>query len=98
MPINFDHEINEITENLKKVEGYLECEKIIIHNLKKLLDQGFDEESIKYYLTQLSKYLENRIEHEQNNIDCTNYRYATSFVNTLLKMPFWKSWMQTIDF
>jgi hypothetical protein len=88
MPIDFDLETIEITDNLKQVEGYLDCEKIIIHNIKKHLEKGFDEENIIAYLKKLSVFLNRKIDANQGKADCSNYRYAAGFVNTLLKMPY----------
>lgn len=42
-------------------------------------------------------FLGNKIKTQEPDEDCTNYRYALGFVDTLLKMPYWKSWMKTID-
>ena len=97
MIIDFDSEIIEITGKLKQVEGYLDCEKIIIHNIKKQLDNGCDDENIIVYLKKLSAFFDKKIQINQHDADCTNYRYAAGFVDTLLKMPYWKSWMKTID-
>lgn len=97
MSIDFDLETIEIANKLKQVEGYLDCEKIIIHNIKKQLDKGFDDEKIIVYLKKLSAFLYKKIESNQGSADCSNYRYAAGFVDTLLKMPYWKSWMKTID-
>jgi len=43
------------------------------------------------------RFFDKKIETTQQNPDYTNYRYASGFVDTLLKMPYWKSWMKTID-
>ena len=40
--------------------------------------------------------LRKKIGIDQLNADCTNCRYAAGFIDTLLKMPYWRSWMQTI--
>jgi len=97
MAIDFDIETIEVDNKLKQVEGYLDCEKIIISNIKKQLDKGLDDEKIIVYLKKLSAFLYKKIESNQGNTDCSNYRYAAGFVDTLLKMPYWKSWMNTID-
>jgi len=49
------------------------------------------------YLKKLSACFDKKIEANQDNADCTNYRYTAGFLNTLLKMPYWRSWMKTID-
>ena len=97
MTINFDIETSEITSKLKQVEGYLDCEKIIVQNIRKQLQNGNNDENIILYLKKLLTWFENKIAVNQINSDCTNYRYAAGFVDTLLKMPYWKSWMKTID-
>lgn len=97
MSIDFDLEAIEIVSNLGKVEGYLDCEKIIIYNIKKQLDNGFDDENVIIYLNKLSSCFYKKIETSQDRANCTNYRYAAGFVDTLLKMPYWRSWMMTIN-
>jgi len=97
MAIDFDMETIEIDNKLKQVEGYLDSEKVIINNIKKQLEKGSDDEKIIDYLKKLSVFLCKKNESNQGNADCSNYRYAAGFVDTLLKMPYWKSWMKTID-
>ena len=97
MTINFDVETSEINSHLKQVEGYLDCEKVIVQNINKQLKNGKTDENIILYLKKLSTWCENKIAANQNNSDCTNYRYAAGFVDILFKMPDWKSWMKTID-
>ena len=50
MAIDSDSELNEITTLLNQVEGYLDCEKVVIHNLKEHLDNENSDESIIEYL------------------------------------------------
>jgi len=97
MPIDFDSEIAEIAARLRQTEGYLECEKVIVHNIKKQLVNGNNDENIIAYLKKLSAWFDKKIKNGQHNDECTNYRYASGFVGTLLKMPYWKSWMKTTD-
>ena len=97
MTIDFDAETSEITSRLKQVEGYLDCEKVIVENIRKQLQNGNNEENIILYLKKLSTWFKNKITVNQLNTDCTNYRYAAGFVETLLKMPYWSRWMKTID-
>jgi len=96
MSIDFELETTEIAGNLKQVEGYLDCEKIIIQNIIKQIDKGCDDEKIIVYLKTLYSFLSKQTASNQGNSDCSNYRYAAGFVDTLLKMPYWKSWMKTI--
>jgi hypothetical protein len=97
MTIDFGAETSEINSKLKQVEGYLDCEMVIVQNIHKQLQNGNNDENIILYLKKLSAWFENRIKVSQPNTDCTNYRYAAGFVDTLLKMPYWKSWMKTMD-
>jgi len=97
MSIDFDLEAMEMVSNLGKVEGYLDYEIIIIYNIKKQLDNGFDGENVIVYLNKLSSCLYKKIETSQDRANCTNYRYTAGFVDTLLKMPYRRSWMMTIN-
>jgi len=97
MTIDFDSEAIEITNKLKQVKGYLDCEKIIIRNVQKQLLNGSNDENVILYLRKLSAWFENEITLVQFNADCTNYRYAAGFIDTLLKMSYWKNWIRTID-
>jgi hypothetical protein len=97
MKIDFDQEITEVSSNLDHAEGYLDCEKIITRSIKKKLDKGFDDEKITMYLEKLSVFLSNKIETNPGNADCYYYRYAAGFVETLLKMPYWRSWIKNTE-
>jgi hypothetical protein len=97
MAIDFDFETSEITSKLKQVEGYLDCEKIIVHNIKKQLEYGNNDENIVLYLTKLSTWLGGKITTNHINTNCTNYRYAAGFIDMLLEMIDWKRWMKSID-
>lgn len=95
MPIDFDSEIAEIGGKLRQVEGYLDCEKIIVRNIIKQLVNGKNDENIIVYLKKLHTWFNKKIATNQHNADCTNYRYAAGFVDILLRMPQWKSWTST---
>lgn len=97
MAIDFDVETSEILSKLKLVESSLDCKKVIVENIRNQLQNGINDENIILYLKKLSGWFENKITANQHKSDCTNYRYAACFVDTLLKMPYWKSWMKTID-
>ena len=86
MGIDFDYEVSEMTPHLQKAEGYLECEKIIVNNVRKHDTRGLDDKVITNYLEKLSTYYKDRIKTSQNKSDCTNYRYVEGFINTLIKM------------
>ena len=34
MGIDFDYEVSEMTPYLQQAEGYLECEKVIVNNVR----------------------------------------------------------------
>ena len=57
---------------LKQVEGYLDCEKVIVQNIHKQLQNGNNDENIILYLKKLLTWFENKIATKQNNSDCTN--------------------------
>jgi hypothetical protein len=97
MKIDLDNEINEILQHLQMAEGYLACEKIIVDNIRKHISRGIDDKSITGYLEKLSDYFKDQIKKSQNISDCSNYRYTEGFINTLIKMPYWRSWIKTID-
>lgn len=97
MRLDFDSETMEITNKLKQVEGYLECEKIVIHNIKKHLDHGSNDENVIEYLKKISAWFDEKILTDLHNVDCTNYRYAAGFIDILLKMPHWKNWINTME-
>ena len=97
MKIDFDNEISEMTPDLQQAGGYLECEKVIVNNVRKYIIKGFDDKTIVNYLEKLSAYFKDRIKTAQSTSDCTNYRYADGFINTLIQMPYWRSWMKTMD-
>lgn len=97
MGIDFDYEVSETTPDLQKAEGYLECEKVIVNNVKNHVIMGSDDKVITIYPEKLSTYFKDRIKISQNTSDCTNYRYVEGFINTLIKMPYWRRWIKTID-
>src|SRR5690349_16805324 len=97
MSIDFGAEANEITGKLKEAQGYLACEKVVISHIKKHLENGGTEESIILYLKKLSMYLDERMSISPVSPDRINYRYATGFVTTLLKMPHWERWIKKQD-
>ena len=97
MSIDFDVEIIEITSKLKQEKGYLDCDRIIIQNIKKQLTEGFDDEKILIYLKKLYGFFDKKIGANQSTADCTNDRYVCGFVETLLKIPYLRSWIKDID-
>ena len=41
MGIDFDYEVSEMTPHLQQAEGYLECEKVIVNNVRNHVIRGF---------------------------------------------------------
>jgi len=97
MAIDFDGEMTEIAGKLKQVVGYLDCEKIIVNNIRKQLQNGNNDENIILYLKKLSACFDKTVETNKHDANCTNYRFASGFVDTLLRRPYWKSWMNTFE-
>ena len=97
MLLDFSYEALKITDDLKLVNGYVACEKIIIKNIIKHCENGLEDISIESYLKKLTTYLEYMIETAADGNFCINYSFAIGFVNILLKRPAWKSWIKTIE-
>lgn len=95
MAINIDKELNEMIASLKQAEGYLDCEKLIIVNIKKHLANKVTVPDIEDYLKKLMQHFENLLEVNENFEDNINYRYTTQFLKTLISTPYWKSWIHT---
>ena len=51
--MNFTSETEQIADDLKLVNGYLACEKIIINNIIKQFEFGLDDASIENHLKEL---------------------------------------------
>jgi len=49
MIINFEFEIKEIIAGIKQADGYLDCENIIIHNIKKHVSNVIAVTNIENY-------------------------------------------------
>jgi hypothetical protein len=96
MIINFESDIQELSTGLKKVEGYLACERLIIQNIQKYIEKGFDDPIIENYLKKVSLHIEDIITVNHGTSDCTNYRYAGGFLNFLFRTPCWGHWINTI--
>ncbi len=41
MKIDFEYEASELTGELKSADGYLECEAMVLANIKKYIDKIF---------------------------------------------------------
>lgn len=97
MPENFNTEAQYITEELKQVDGYMACESIIIRNILKHFENGFDEPGVEHYLKKLTLHLGYLIGTCKDNTASINFAFAVGFVNSLLKRPAWKNWVKTIE-
>ena len=97
MLMNFSSEADQVIDDLKLVDGYLACEKIIIKNIIKYLERDLDDSSIENYLKELVIYLEYTLETGKNKNIHINYQFAVGFINTLLRSPDWKSWVKSIE-
>jgi hypothetical protein len=95
--MNFTSETGQIADELKNVDGYLACEKIIIKNIIKQLDDGLDNVSIENYLKELAIHLEYMQQTDKENNIRINYLFAAGFINTLLRNPAWENWVKTIE-
>jgi flagellin-specific chaperone FliS len=97
MSINFEKEVSKIIQTIEEADGYLDCEKIIIKNIREQLANAATGEAIEDYLKKLHEYLGDKILKNQATTDCSNYRYASGFVSTLISTPYWHSWINTIN-
>ena len=95
--INFEFEVKEFIVALKQANGYLDCENIVIHNIKKHVSNGITATNIESYLKNLREYFEDKTVINKGNADCVNYRYAAAFLNTIIATPYWHSWIKTTD-
>ncbi|MDF2191292.1 hypothetical protein [Paraflavitalea sp. CAU 1676] len=95
--IDIDYENSQITEALKKVSGYLDCEKVIIKHIHRLMENGQNDIRIEQYLKTVIMHLENNIEATLDANEQMNHRFVIGFIHTLLRTPAWKSWMQSIQ-
>ncbi|AXY73871.1 hypothetical protein D3H65_07700 [Paraflavitalea soli] len=95
--MDMDHEISTVTESLRYVSGYLDCEKIIIRNIRKHLENGIDESNIENYLKALIGYLERSTETGEDANKQMNHRFVIGFIYTLLRTSSWRSWVQSIQ-
>jgi hypothetical protein len=94
MKNDFDTEAKVITDELKQAAGYLDCEKVILHHLKKQVTKGCSDATIEAYMKKLFNFFEARIKATQNRADCVNDRYASGFLNTLISTPYWHIWIK----
>jgi hypothetical protein len=97
MPIDFQSETKELINNLNGIAGYLDCEKILLHNIRKHIANGVDDTIIIDFLKQARDDFDGMIKDNQSKSDCTNFRFASGFIDVFLKIPNWKAWIRTIN-
>jgi len=95
MTNDFEMEAKEITNELKLATDYLDCEKVLLHHLKKKVKKGVTDSSVEAFMKKLLSHFEARIKATQNRVDCVNDRYASGFLNTLISTPYWHIWIRT---
>jgi len=92
---DFEMQAKEITNELKMATDYLDCEKVLLHHLKKQVKKGDTDSSIEAYMKKLLSFFEARIIATQSKVDCVNDRYASGFLNTLISTPYWHIWIRS---
>lgn len=95
MKIDFEVELSELTTELKTTDGYLDCEHIIVSNVKKQIKKNVAIPDIENYLKNLQSYFEEKMVINNGHMDSINFRYAAGFLSTLIETPYWQSWMKT---
>ncbi len=94
MTNDFDREAKEITNELKQATCYLDCEKVLMHHLKKQAKKGATDSTVETFMKKLYSFFEARIEATQNRADCVNDRYASGFLHTLISSRYWHTWLK----
>ncbi|MBS1666405.1 MAG: hypothetical protein JST58_03430 [Bacteroidetes bacterium] len=97
MKLDFDYEVNELCGDLKVADGYLDCETIILANIKRHINNNIPVSFIEGYLKKLQEYFEDKMVINRGNENCVNYRYAAGFLKTIISTPYWHSWIKTSD-
>ena len=68
MGIDFDYEVSEMTPDLQQAEGYLECEKIIVNNVRKHDTRGLDDKVITNYLKNFPLIIKTGSRHHKTKV------------------------------
>lgn len=97
MGIYFEKESAEIIAKLKSVTDCLHCEKVILYNVKKQFEKGFDEVLITEYIHKLFLFFEELINLTTDIIDSLNYRHAAFYLTTITTMPYWRNWVKLAE-
>lgn len=96
MKIDFENEIGRITPDLISADSYLECERVIIANIRKHIQDGQPDPVIEDFLNKLMTYFEEKIKTAGGNPGSVNYSYARGFLNTLISAPYWHNWIDKV--
>jgi hypothetical protein len=92
--IVFDKETKAMLIELKNANGYLDCENIILKNLKKHDNNRVSIIAIESYLRKLLKYIEDKAVINKDNTECENYTYAASLLRSIIETPYWDRWIK----
>ncbi len=85
----FDKETKAMLIELKNANGYLDCENIILKNLRKHDNNRLPIIAVESYLRKLLKYIEDKAVINKGNADCENYTYAAGFLRSIIGTPQW---------
>lgn len=91
--IIFEEEASIITKELQHANGYLDCENIILTNLRKHDSNKISILVIESYLKKLLAYLEDKSIINKGNSDGENYTYAAGFLRSITETPYWDRWI-----
>ena len=97
MKIDFGLEVSKLTVDLKSADGYLDCETIVLADIKRQLQNKIAVHTIESYLKQLQKYFEDKSVINRGSEEGVNYKYAAGFLKTINDTPYWHSWAKTTD-
>lgn len=92
--IVFDKETKALLIELKNANGYLECEDIILNNIRKHDKNSVSNIAIESYLKKLQKYIEDKSVINKGNAKCENYIYAAGFLRSIIETPYCDSWIK----
>jgi len=93
MKIDFEYEVSQLTGELKPADGYLDCEAIVLANIKKQVATGIATPVVETYLKKLQIYFEDKMVINKGNSVAVNYKYAAGFLNTINTTPYWHNWI-----
>jgi hypothetical protein len=96
MSIDVEPELKEILQALEFAKGYIECENVILVNIKKQLALGIEDHEIIKYLESLLHYFVRAESSTFNKTAFANYLFVGALLRTLLTMPYWKSLISTM--